>query len=487
MNLIYNKHIQFSFDINQLPESKTIIINESKTPLAIAHAGSFRRLFLHFQLYELLCNKGFDVKFIFGNDDYDPLDYLPGYFSDEQNEFYKNYLGHPLSNIPSQVSNVSYADFHFEKITNVLEHSFNIVPDVYKTSDLYKQGFFNDGIKLVLNNLKKITSLYENVTGTADKFDERPIQVICPHCGNMRTTKVLEYREDEVLVSCEDAVIREISLTGCGFNEWISPFDGNSRLCWKLEWPVRWFYLNIDVEGGRKDQNSSLGARQFAELLYKLLFDKKPPVNLPYDFCYVRSVHSSQVNRFGVSIFEALKFMPPQMFFNLVTKEKNTRPYDLDLESEKMFKLYEEYYQNEVRHISHYDFDSILHHARFFSEDESDLSTEQKSFILCLRHFLETSSSDGAWLIVNDVNKVDIKYHTLVNSLVANFKKVQHWNAQIIQDLFRETCIESNVPFSEACLMVYEMLIKRRTGPRIGILFENIGQQKTVNLLVSAV
>src|SRR3990167_1135406 len=108
MNLITENSRGFDFDLSLLAKDGTININESKTPLAHVHAGSFRRIFLHAQLQKWLSDLGYKVVFLIGNDDYDPYDYFPNYFNAEQKKRYGVFLGHPLCSVPAPVSGGSY-------------------------------------------------------------------------------------------------------------------------------------------------------------------------------------------------------------------------------------------------------------------------------------------------------------------------------------------------------------------------------------------
>lgn len=481
MNLT-NKNIRgFDFDLSQLNKADVININESKTPLAHVHAGSLRRIFLHFQLQQWLLGDNYKSYIFIGNDDYDPYDYFPIYFNEEQRKQYHVYLGHPLCSVPAPEGKGNYSDYYFDEMIKILRNNFGIVVKTYKTSELYRQGFFNKGISLVLKNLDKINEIYKDITGINDKFSSKPLQVICPKCGNMRTTKIINYKEDKVEIICNNYELKKVSFIGCGFEGWVSPYYGNARLFWKLEWPIRWFYMKIGVEGGRKDQNSEKGAREFAEAVYRFLFNQKPPMNLPYDFCYINAEHLPKINRFGVSATEALKFLPPQLFFDLLTKPRSTKPIDIDLESEKMLDIYRDYVKRYLGDHNGQLFDKILENVRFGNGIK--LSGSQESLAKCLKYYLHNSSAVTAWFLDFTPKKVSGNEKDFLIRLVRDLENVEKWQASDIQSVFRKVVTDANFSIRESYSLIYKLLINRQAGLRIGVLFEKIGRVRLIEYL----
>lgn len=484
MNLI-NKNLKrtFDFDFSKLDKSKIVNINESKTPLAHVHAGSLRRIFLHYQLQQWLIAEGYRTNLFIGNDDYDPYDYFPEYFNEEQKAQYRTFLGHPLCSIPAPKGSGSYADFYFNEMIKILYRDFGITVSTYKTSTLYKKGVFDGGIRMILNNIDKLNEIYKSITMVSDKFDSKPLQVICPGCGNMRTTKIVSYKKDEVEIVCNNYKLRNVEFLGCGFTGWLSPYKGQARLFWKLEWPIRWFYLKIQIEGGRKDQNSNKGAREFAETAYKFLFQKDPPLNLPYDFCHIRSLHAPKINRFGISATEALKFLPPQLFFYLLTKTRNTQPISIDMESNKMIGIYKKYAKIFLGDHDGKLFNQILENARF--DLGTKFSAEQESLAKCLNHYLRVSENTDAWFLDLKKKRANKAEQDLLVRLRGELGRTSNWQASNLQYIFRKIASENNFLFQSACLLIYKLIINRQTGPRIGVLFEKIGKERLLTYLTS--
>ncbi len=71
---------------------------------------------------------------------------------------------------------------------------------------------------------------------------------------------------------------------GCSYTGEISPFDGNGKLPWKVDWPAHWTVMGVTIEGAGKDHSSAGGSRDIAKELCAEVFNYPNPYNLPYEF-----------------------------------------------------------------------------------------------------------------------------------------------------------------------------------------------------------
>ena len=53
------------------------IINDSKTPSGRVHVGALRGVLIHDAIFRTLKEKGTPVRYLFGVDDFDPVDEIP--------------------------------------------------------------------------------------------------------------------------------------------------------------------------------------------------------------------------------------------------------------------------------------------------------------------------------------------------------------------------------------------------------------------------
>ena len=72
--------------------------------------------------------------------------------------------------------------------------------------------------------------------------------------------------------------------TGCGFNGRVSPFGGRAKLVWNVDWAARWGLTGATIEGCGKDLATAGGSRDRADAISRQVFEREPPLNIPYEF-----------------------------------------------------------------------------------------------------------------------------------------------------------------------------------------------------------
>ena len=73
------------------------IINDSKTPSGRVHVGALRGVLIHDAIFRTLREKGIEARYLFGVDDFDPVDEIPK----GEDEHFGQYIGRPLCNTPA--------------------------------------------------------------------------------------------------------------------------------------------------------------------------------------------------------------------------------------------------------------------------------------------------------------------------------------------------------------------------------------------------
>src|SRR5581483_5746612 len=186
------------------------IINDSWTPSGPMHIGSFRSMVIHDVLRRVLEENKKSVTYLYGYDDYDPMDGIPVGFNG-----YEEHLGKPLVNIPAKTK--GFKNFADEFISeNKRNHQvLGIRADHYRTSELYRGGKFNDAIKKVLDRAEVIRRIYREVSGSSRPDDWYPVQVICPNCGKLGSTYVNAWDDKEVAFTCRKDLVPWAK--GCGY------------------------------------------------------------------------------------------------------------------------------------------------------------------------------------------------------------------------------------------------------------------------------
>ncbi len=321
------------------------VINDSWTPSGMVHMGSLKGPVIHGTLYRILKEKKSDVHFMYGFDDADPIDGLPPELQDSHSK----YLGVPIFLSPSPDGNGSFGDFFGNKMKKLLDELGIKPTTLYRTSELYKNGVFNKAITFVLDNAQKIRDVYGTMYKKTIPPSWYPLQVICPNCGKLGTTRVTDWNGKEVAFSCEEDLVKWAN--GCKTTGKISPFNGNGKMPWKVEWAAKWWTFNVTIEGAGKDHASAGGSYDVAMELCNNVFKKQQPLKLAYEFFLTGGKKMSSSKGVGLTGEELLEVLGPQRARFLMIKTPPNQaveftPYNTDI-IPRIFDEYQKAGKNE--------------------------------------------------------------------------------------------------------------------------------------------
>lgn len=313
------------------------LINDSKTPSGRVHVGSLRGVLIHDAIFRTLKSKGIPANYLFGVDDYDPLDGLPADSRDLE-----GFMGRPLCTIPAPESSSAdnLADHYIGEFLDLFAE-LGVEAEIYKMRDVYRQGRFNEAIDTILNQVATVRDIYAKVSGSMRSEKWHPFQVICEKCGKIGTTEVTGYDGREVEYHCRPTLVSWAE--GCAFHGKVSPFDGNGKLVWKLEWVAKWATFGVTIEGAGKDHCSKGGSRDVGVAALAALFRKKPPRNVPYEFFLVQGAKMSSSKGIGVSAREMADLLPPDLLRYLMIGSDPKKAVNFSTSYQNLVKLFNDH------------------------------------------------------------------------------------------------------------------------------------------------
>jgi len=313
-------------------------INDSKTPSGRVHVGSLRGVLIHDAIYRALLSHGFDASYSYGIDDFDPLDGLPA----DAEPWLKDYLGHPLCNVPAPQtsSTTDLADYYISEFLDIFSE-LGVGAEIYRARDLYRSGRFNEAIDTILKNAHIVRKVYAEVSHATRPANWFPFQVICERCGKIGATEVTDYDGKEVSYACEPDLVTWA--TGCGNRGKVSPFDGNGKLPWKLEWVAKWHTFGTTIEGAGKDHCTKGGSREVAAACLRGIFDEPPPLNVPYEFFLVGGAKMSSSKAVGTAAREMADLLPPEVLRFLMIRTPPRKAVNFSTDYDYLVKLYNEH------------------------------------------------------------------------------------------------------------------------------------------------
>lgn len=313
-------------------------VDDMKTPSGRIHVGSLRGVIIHDLIYKSLLDLSAKAIFSYVIDDHDPMDSLPFYLPKEK---YLSHLGKPLYTIPSPDPNFkNYAQYFAQEFIKV----FNLLgaePKIIWMSKVYKQGKMNNVIKKVLDNAVVIRQIYEKMYQRPQPKNWYPFQIICPKCGKISTTKINAWDGKLASFQCLSDLVRWTK--GCGYQGKISPFNGNGKIPWKVEWACKWQVIGITVEGAGKDHMSKGGSHDIASAVCQKVLNYAIPYSFFHEFFLTAGRKMSSSKGTGSSADEISQIMPPELLRFLMARVNYRQAIDFNAQGNTIPDLFDEY------------------------------------------------------------------------------------------------------------------------------------------------
>lgn len=244
----------------------------------LPHVGNLSDAARSFAVTMALKEQGLNSELIAFADDKDGLRKVP----EGMPPSLEQYLGRSVTDIPDfPKCHKSYG----EHMTNLLMEALDRCGIEYKFmsgTEAYRTGLFNEEIKTLLSNAKKIGEIAKEETGQDKFLDTLPYFAVCEKCGRIYTTKAYEFlpEENKILYSCEGMEVKGRWLEGCGHKGEVDYRKGSGKLSWKGEFAVRWKALDIRFEAFGKDVADSVRVN---DRICREILCWEPPVHAQYE------------------------------------------------------------------------------------------------------------------------------------------------------------------------------------------------------------
>ena len=275
-----------------------IILQTGYGPSGLPHIGTFGEVARTSMIVNAL-NQITDVpkEIITFSDDMDGLRKVPENIPAK--DILEKNLHKPLTVVPDPFKKFNSFGEHNNAMLKNFLNSFNFEYKFRSSTDLYKSGFFNDTLKLILKKYKDIMEIIIPTLGKERQKTYSPFLPICPDTGVVLEIPVLEIEEKK----------SKIIFDNFGKKLEKSILDGNCKLQWKVDWAMRWYALDVDFEMYGKDLIESailstkiikiLGKNNPSGFAYELFLDEKG-----------EKISKSKGN--GITIDEWLKYASPE-------------------------------------------------------------------------------------------------------------------------------------------------------------------------------
>jgi lysyl-tRNA synthetase, class I len=316
------------------------VVNDSKTPSGTVHVGSLRGPVILDTIARALRARGLETQLLYGVDDLDPMDAQALLTPDAV----EHEMGRPLAHVPDQAGDchASYARHHAQVFIDTFA-GLGIRPDrYYWMSEIYGAGEVDPYIRLALNRAELVRQIYRRVANVQHPADWHPLQVVCETCAKVGTTIVTKWDGERVFYECRPNLVGWAH--GCGHAGWISPFGGRGKLGWNLEWAAQWSILGVTIEPCGKDLATAGGSRDRADAIARDVFEREPPLNVPYEFLNIGGRKMSTSKGRGAAAHEIVEVVPPEQLRLLFLRPRPNTAIEFDPEgTDAIPRLFDEF------------------------------------------------------------------------------------------------------------------------------------------------
>jgi lysyl-tRNA synthetase class 1 len=493
------------------------------TPSGTIHIGKFREIITTEMVSRALARMGKKTRFIYSWDDYDTFRKVPADMPGQ--EMLKGLLYQPIVDIPdvygTEESYARHNEATLEKIAPDL--GISNIEFIYQ-SKMYRGGAYNDLIVEVADKNKKVRDILQKFKTNEIDAGWFPIETYCGECNRDRGVKFSNYDSDSKTIDCECEL--------CGHRETLNLRESRRlKLPWRVDWPMRWKFENVDFEPGGTDHSSAGGSFDTSRIIVREIFGGSAPVYAKYAFVLPkgekRKMSSSVGN--GFSVDNVLDVYTPEMVRWFFASYKPDAPFNMAFDID-VLKNYENFDRMEravyggepneekraalrrIYEMSQINFDGKIpescpfrpvfrHLCNYLQSNGLDIEKTRAVFADQIKNdadelryrerakravfWLENYAPDDFIFRVNAARRTDVPMTDAESAFVAGVRDVlqNDIGERDLQDKIG-ALIESNGLDAQAAYRVlYQLLIGRDKGPKLAGFMLGIGRDKVLELL----
>ncbi|HLA23247.1 MAG TPA: lysine--tRNA ligase [Candidatus Nanoarchaeia archaeon] len=464
------------------------------TPSGTVHIGNFREVITTELVVRALRDMGKKVRFVYSWDDYDRLRKVPANVPKE----YERYLGVPLSEIPSPFEkNKSYAR-HFEEIFENSLKMVGIKPEFIRQNVMNKKCKYFSLIKKALDNNDKIKKILNKYRKEPLEKNWLPIEVYCEKCKK-DSTSVLEVSEYTIKYSCD-----------CGFENKIDyRKKGIVKLKWRIDWPARWSYEQVDFEPGGNDHSVYGGSFMTAKEISKEIYGYEPPIYVMYDFVSIKGQEGKQSSSRGniLTLDEVEEIYEPEIIRYIFVGTRPNKGFEISFDND-VIKIYDEfdelerkYYRDELNPQEKRIYEMSVLNLRKNSPKKisfrhlvtlvqagkaKSLKGSQKLRAEKVKNWLDKYADEDMKFEIQEKINEDVDLSDKQKQSLLRLMEILKNKKLSEEELFNEfynMCSSLEIKNSEFFEGAYNVILNKNKGPRLASLILAVGKEKIIKLL----
>ena len=312
--------------IQRNPDKEEYVCAAGISPSGSIHIGNFRDIATSLFVVKALERRGKKAKLLFSWDEYDRIRKIPVNVARANSDMEK-YIGTSYADAPNPfgTEEKTYAEY-FEREFEASIARFGIKMDYRYQAQMNRSGKYKDYVIEALQKRGEIFDILDSFRTQDAQEGEReayyPVSIYCPECGR-DTTKITALSED---------CTRADYVCKCG-HRGVHDFrtDYNCKLAWKIDWPMRWKYEQVDFEPGGKDHASPGGSYETSKVIAEKIFQIQAPLFQGYEFIGIKGSTGKMSGSTGLNLTPdtLLKIYQPEIILWLYAKSEPNKAFDL--------------------------------------------------------------------------------------------------------------------------------------------------------------
>ena len=123
-----------------------------------------------------------------------------------------------------------------------------------------------------------------------------------------------------------------------------APFGGAAKLPWNLEWAAQWRLFGVTIEPCGKDLSTAGGSRDRSDAIAREVFEREPPLNVPYEFLNIGGKKMSTSKGRGAAAHTIAEVIPPEQLRFLFLRPRPNQAIEFDPEgTDAIPRLFDEF------------------------------------------------------------------------------------------------------------------------------------------------
>jgi len=492
--------------IKTFPDKKMYTLAAGISPSGVVHFGNFRDVMTCYPLLEEMRKRGMPVKLLFSWDDYDRFRKVPVGVP----ESFSQYIGMPLSQIPSPTGGKeSYAE-HFQKDFEEAMEILGIELEYHYQTSEYQSGRYDELMLHAIEKRKEIARILLSLMsdkakkekGIDPKKYEEEFYPIAVYSTFTKTdnTKVLSCDGYNITYYCMDTKQEET----IDFRE-----TKNVKLQWKIDWPMRWKIEGVVFEPGGHDHASPGGSYDASSRIAREIFNIEPPVFVGYDFIGIRGLKGKMSSSTGLVISprELLNIYQPEILKWLYTRKNPSQTFQLAFDTE-IYRQYDEYDREFPTEPPAVPFRQVVAFGDILQWDAEKVKKllkrtgfeyDEKSIedrLVKAKHWLEKYNAEEMIQVRDTVNKeyasnLKEEEKEMIRKLWEHIKEEKQLNIDdltyVLYDIPKRKDITDEKELKERQRLffknLYNLLISKDRGPRLATFLCALEKEKILELL----